>query len=103
MINTVDLRDLDFWAQSTAERDKAFESLRASDEKVFCPRDDGPGYYALTRYDQIAEASRNPRVFSSEPTSVSLTDPPPAAQEIMGSMISLDDPRHARLRRIVAR
>ena len=102
-MNTVDLTDLDFWTQSTAERDKAFESLRAADEKVFCPRDDGLGFYALTRYDQVVAASRNPRVFSSEPTSVSLTDPPPAAQELIGSMISLDDPRHARLRRIVAR
>ncbi len=102
-MNTVELSNLEFWAQSAAERDKAFESLRAADERVFCPREDGPGFYALTRYDQIVEASRKPRVFSSEPTSVSLTDPPKAVQDVMGSIISLDDPRHARLRRIVAR
>jgi cytochrome P450 len=103
LTNTIDLSDLDFWARPPAERDKAFESLRAIDGPVFCPRDDGPGFYALTRYDQIVEASRNPQVFSSVPTAVSLVDPPPAVQEFTGSMISLDDPRHARLRRIVAR
>jgi cytochrome P450 len=102
-MSAVDLADLDFWDRPVEERDKTFESLRALDERVFCPRDDGPGFYALTRHDQVVEASRNPRVFSSEPTAVSLADPPPAVQELLGSMISLDDPRHARLRRIVAR
>jgi cytochrome P450 len=103
VVNTVDLSDLDFWGQPVEDRDKAFESLRAIEERVYCPREDGAGFYALTRYGQVAEASRNPRVFSSEPTAVSLVDPPPAVQVLMGSMISLDDPRHARLRRIVAR
>jgi methyl-branched lipid omega-hydroxylase len=102
-MSNLDLSDLDFWARPIEERDKAFESLRAIDERVFCPRQDGPGFYALTRYDQVVDASRNPRVFSSEPTAVSLVDPPAAVQELLGSMISLDDPRHARLRRIVAR
>jgi methyl-branched lipid omega-hydroxylase len=101
--NTVDLSDLEFWAQSAEQRDKAFESLRASDKRVYCPRGDGPGFYPLTRYGQVVEASRNPRVFSSEPTANSLDDPPPAVQALLGSMLSLDDPRHARLRRIVAR
>jgi methyl-branched lipid omega-hydroxylase len=99
----VDLSDLDFWDQPVEERDKAFETLRAIDGRVYCPREDGSGFYALTRYGQVVEASRNPRVFSSEPTAVSLVDPPPAVQPLLGSMISLDDPRHARLRRIVAR
>ncbi|WP_344592026.1 cytochrome P450 [Actinomadura vinacea] len=103
MAVTIDLSGMDFWAQPYTERDKAFASLRAVGEPVFCPRPDAPGFYALTRYDQVVEASRNPQVFSSEPTSVSLDDPPPAARELMGSMISLDDPRHARLRRIVSR
>jgi cytochrome P450 len=103
VINTVDLSDLDFWAQPDEERDKAFESLRALDARVYCPRADGPGFYALTRYGQVLEATRNPKVFSSEPIANSLDDPPPAVQALLGSMLSLDDPRHARLRRIVAR
>ena len=103
MITNVDLYDLNFWTRPPGERDETFAALRAAEEPVFCPRDDGPGFYALTRYEHVAEASRNPKVFSSEPTPVALDDPPPAVQELIGSMISLDDPRHARLRRIVAR
>ncbi|MQY02017.1 cytochrome P450 [Actinomadura macrotermitis] len=97
------LADLDFWARPQAERDELFAALRAAPAPVFCPRPDGPGFYALTRYDQVAEASRHPEIFSSEPTAVGLDDPPPSSVRPAGSMISLDDPRHARLRRIVSR
>jgi methyl-branched lipid omega-hydroxylase len=103
MTPSIDLSSLEFWALPAAERDALFATLRAADGPVFCPFRDGPGFYALTRYDQVAEVSRNPQVFSSEPTATSLDDPPPAIQEFTGSMIGLDDPRHARLRRIVAR
>ena len=99
----VDLADLDLWMRPRGEQDALFASLRAADGPVFCPRPDGTGFYAVTRHDQILEASRNPEVFSSEPTSTGLEDPPPALAEYIGSMISLDDPRHARLRRIVSR
>lgn len=97
------LPSLDFWTAPQAERDAVFASLRSSREPVFCPVPDGPGFYALTRYEQVTEASRRPDVFSSQPTAVSLVDPPPEVVEYSASMISLDDPRHARLRRIVSR
>ncbi|TDE35874.1 cytochrome P450 [Actinomadura sp. 6K520] len=97
-----DLASLDFWAKPYAERDEMFAGLRAAEGSVFCPLRGGSGFYALTRYGQVAEASRKPEVFSSQPTAVSLVDPPPVA-DYVGSMISLDDPRHARLRRIVSR
>ncbi|MFI0453814.1 cytochrome P450 [Actinomadura sp. 6N118] len=97
------LTDLDFWAMPQSDRDALFASLRTAKGPVFCPRPDGPGFYALTRYEQVTEASRHPDVFSSEPTAVSLVDPSASVSEYAGSMISLDDPRHARLRRIVSR
>ncbi|WP_433469037.1 cytochrome P450 [Spirillospora sp. CA-128828] len=97
------LVSLDFWAKPQVERDELFASLRAVQGPVFCPVPDEPGFYALTRYEEVAEASRNPEVFSSQPTAVSLVDPPPQVADYTGSMISIDDPRHARLRRIVSR
>lgn len=97
------LSSLDFWARPHDERVELFSALRAVDGPVFCPLPDESGFYALTRYEQVAEASRKPEVFSSEPTAVSLIDPPPRVTDYTGSMISLDDPRHARLRRIVSR
>ncbi|MGI5414895.1 cytochrome P450 [Actinomadura luteofluorescens] len=97
------LVSLDFWSKPQDERDEMFASLRAADGPVFCPVPDEPGFYAITRYEDVAEASRNPQVFSSQPTAVSLVDPPPQVAPYSGSMISIDDPRHARLRRIVSR
>lgn len=105
----IHLADLEFWARPPAERDEVFARLRASRGPVLVPESRGsdgtllPGFYALTRHDQITEVSRNPQTFSSEPSAVSLDDPPPQVRELVGSMISMDDPRHARLRRIVSR
>ncbi|MEV0400347.1 cytochrome P450 [Actinoallomurus sp. NPDC050550] len=102
-----DLARLDFWARPPAERHQVFAKLRAAGEPVFVeyPRPGQPvdGFYALTRHAEILEASRNPQVFSSEPTATSLDDPPSELRDYVGSMISLDDPRHARMRRIVSR
>jgi cytochrome P450 len=100
------LANLSFWAKPPEERHALFTSLRAADAQVFCPlpqSPDGEGFFALTRYEEVAEASRHPEIFSSEPTSTSPVDPSPPISDYTGSMISLDDPRHARLRRIVSR
>ncbi len=67
---------------------------------------DGPGqrgYYALVRHADVAEASRNPALFSSAADATSIEDLPAEVTEYFGSMINMDDPRHARLRRIVSR
>src|SRR5262249_12597346 len=63
----------------------------------------GPGYYALVRHADVVEASRNPDVFSSGKGATSIPDLPVEFNEYFGSMINMDDPRHARLRRIVSR
>jgi cytochrome P450 len=63
----------------------------------------GAGYYALVRHADVTEASRNAAVFSSEPCSNSIPDMPRWLAVYFGSMINMDDPRHARLRRIVSR
>jgi methyl-branched lipid omega-hydroxylase len=105
----VHLADLEFWSRPPAERDEVFARLRASREPVLVPESLGPGgrplpgFYALTRHDQISEVSRRPKIFSSEPSATTMDDPPPQVRRLIGSMISMDDPRHARLRRIVSR
>ncbi|MFB9252341.1 cytochrome P450 [Sphaerisporangium melleum] len=106
----IDLSDLDFWARPMAEREHAFELLRERDAPVFfaepaqtfVPR--GPGYHAVVRHADILEISRNPAVFSSEGGgATNIVDMPAEFAEYFGSMINMDDPRHARLRRIVSR
>ncbi|MFG6196850.1 cytochrome P450 [Nonomuraea sp. JJY05] len=105
-----DLSDRDFWARPMSEREEAFERLRALEtpaffqemEIDFAPR--GPGYHALVKHADILEASRNPEVFcSGDGGATNIPDMPAEFAEYFGSMINMDDPRHARLRRIVSR
>lgn len=105
-----DLSDIDtFWTAPIAERAAGFAALREREPVPFYPEPEveylpsGPGYYALTRLDDIVEASRTPQIFVSGQGSTSVKDSPPEFREFFGSMIEMDDPRHARLRRIVSR
>jgi cytochrome P450 len=103
-----DLSDIGFWTAPIAERAAAFAGLREHEPVPFFPEPDiglprGPGFWALTRLDDLAEASRNAAVFTSGKGAASVVDQPPEFREFFGSMINMDDPRHARLRRIVSR
>ena len=86
-----------------------FAQLRALDAPPYFDQpespfsDDADGYYALVKHADVVEASRHPEIFSSARGATSLVDLPPEFNEYFGSMISMDDPRHARLRRIVSR
>ena len=61
----------------------AFRALRNADELVFfdewefedCPFPKGPGYWAVTRYEDVWAASRNPQVFISGRGATSATSP----------------------------
>ncbi|WP_344939354.1 cytochrome P450 [Sphaerisporangium flaviroseum] len=106
----INLSDWDFWARPMAEREHAFELLRERETPVFfeepelsfAPR--GQGYHAIVRHADIIEISRNPDVFcSGDGGATNIADMPPEFAEYFGSMINMDDPRHARLRRIVSR
>ena len=105
----IDLSDMAFWGWPLADRAAAFAQLRAQDRPQFFAEPEtpfaekGPGYYALVRHADVAEASRRPDVFSSGKGATSIVDLPADFNEYFGSMINMDDPRHARLRRIVSR
>ena len=51
----------------------------------------------------MVEISRRPKDFCSGQGAISIPDMPAEAMEFFGSFISMDDPRHARQRGIVAR
>lgn len=109
MINPDLSNVVEFWTLPIEDRAAAFTELRTSGTIPFFAEpdlgfgSDGPGYYALTRWDDIVEASRKPKIFRSEPTATSISDLPVELREVFGSMINMDDPRHSRLRRIVSR
>ncbi|MFE7561479.1 cytochrome P450 [Kitasatospora sp. NPDC057500] len=96
-----DLADPAFWRLPDHARAAAFAELR----RLPAPArfGDAPGFHALVRHADVVEASRNPAVFLSGP---GVTTPEPArwVRLLFGdSMVNLDDPRHAQLRRIVSR
>lgn len=108
-LGDIDLGTLDFWDWDDDRRDGAFATLRREapisffEVPEFSGFPTGAGHWALTTYDDVRHASRHPEVFSSIPTSTALNDVPVQIAEYVGSMISLDDPRHLRLRGIVNR
>jgi methyl-branched lipid omega-hydroxylase len=95
-----------FWDQPEEYRDGAFFTLRHQQPVPFFSEPTapgfpvGPGFWSLTRFDDVWQASRHPKIFSSVP-SIVIADNAPEVAEFFGSMIVLDDPRHVRLRTIV--
>lgn len=103
-----DLSDLRFWARPLDERAAVFADLRTRNPQFyelprmpFLPKN--PGYWAIVRHADIAEISRTPEVFSSEPSATAPGDMPNWMNKYFNSMIDMDDPRHAKIRRIVSR
>jgi cytochrome P450 len=105
----IDLSANEFWGLPLSERAASFALLRAQQRPRFFAEphvpfaEPGPGYYALVRYADVVEASRHPEVFCSGRGATNIADLPAEFNEYFGSMLNIDDPRHARLRRIVSR
>lgn len=106
--DTADLGTREFWAAPWPQRHAAFAALRAADglpwfaEPEFPGFPPGNGFRAVTRHADIDEVSRDPTRFCSGQGAVSILDLPAEAHEFFGSLISMDAPRHTKIRRIAA-
>src|SRR5690606_38672019 len=108
-LDEIQLSDLDLWTGPIEVRDAAFARLRA--ERPIAPMKlpalphmglpEGE-HWPLTRHPDIIHARRHPELFCSG-RGFMIADMPPSFVEYFGSMIGMDDPQHARLRRIVSR
>ncbi|MEX2627320.1 MAG: cytochrome P450, partial [Ilumatobacteraceae bacterium] len=109
-LEEIDLSDIGFWLAPREFRHEAFRTLRNTPglphypERVIegFPFPPGPGYYAVTRHDDVWYVSRNPQLFCSGQGS-NIGDLPQEMNEFFGSMINMDDPKHFRLRSIVSK
>ena len=71
-LDDIDLSNPEFWKRGWAEREGAFQTLRRERPMAFFPEADlglpvpaGEGYWAVTKYADIREASHNAKIFSS--------------------------------------
>jgi cytochrome P450 len=109
-LGSFNVSDPEFWLLPRDVREGAFRALRAAPQLQFfdewkfvdSPFPQGPGYYALARYEDVWFASRNPQLFCSGHGS-NIGDLPQEMNEFFGSMINMDDPKHFRLRSIVSK
>jgi methyl-branched lipid omega-hydroxylase len=107
-VDSINISDPEFWKGSRQHRESVFATLRREAPVKFFPEiplanfPQGPGYWALTKHDDIWHVSRNPELFCSGKGS-NIADLTVELNEFFGSMISMDDPKHVRLRTIVSK
>jgi len=108
-VDEIHLGDIEQWMRP--DREGIFAKLRAEAPVSFheeaelppeVPYPRGPGFWAVTRFDDVMQVSRDPDGFHSAP-SVNIGDIPPEIAEWLGSMINMDAPKHTMLRLIVNR
>jgi cytochrome P450 len=108
-LDAIDLSDREFWGAPPDQRHAVFDLLRRESPFAFFAEpvipyiEPGAGYHAVTRYADVEAISCRPALFASGSGAVSIADMPPDLNEFYGSLISMDDPRHAKIRRIVAK
>ncbi len=108
-LDAVDLSDRDWWIGPPSVRYATFAALRRDRPFAFFAEPEmpgipvGPGYWAVTRYADLEAISSQPAIFCSGRGAVSIPDVPAELNEFYGSLISMDDPRHAKIRRIVSK
>ena len=103
MAPAINLIDPEYFAQHGHPWDQ-YAWLRANSPVFWHDEPDGPGFWAITKYDDIRAISRTPKIFSSYETGVMLPDPDPMglyAQRLM--MLNMDPPQHDRFKLLVSR
>ncbi|MGV0812893.1 cytochrome P450 [Mycolicibacterium boenickei] len=83
---------------------QAFRELRRRAPVAWHPYADGPGFWALSGYDEILAVSRDSASWSSQQTGVFFDVPPPDEAYQLGlMMLTMDPPRHTALRMLVSK
>jgi len=81
-----------------------FRQLRREAPVSFQPEPDGPGFWCLTRYEDVRHVSRHPELFSSWRGGTNLYDlDPDGLAKLRAIMLNMDPPQHVKFRRTVQR
>ncbi len=125
-LSHIDLTNPDVFQQGTPY--EWFRQLRAEDPVYWHEEEEGPGFWNITKYEDLRHVSRNPLLFSSEVGGTQMRDPtaqertqmgerdpnapaPTTVSGAMGSggptafpiMLNMDPPRHVMFRRVIQR
>ncbi|MBS1677981.1 MAG: cytochrome P450 [Actinobacteria bacterium] len=100
-LDHIDLGDPNLFVESVPH--EAFALLRREDPVHWNEEPDGPGFWAVTRYEDIRHVHRAVDVYSSEIGGTSLEDLDQEQIEARKSMLDMDPPRHDELRGLIAR
>jgi cholest-4-en-3-one 26-monooxygenase len=100
-LDTIDLTNKDVFVEGVPYQ--WFETLRREAPVYWHPEPDGgPGFWCVTRYDDVVTVNRDNQTFSSNRGAVFMWDLPPEdleQQRLM--MLNMDPPIHTRYRRLV--
>jgi methyl-branched lipid omega-hydroxylase len=107
-VDDIELGRFLFWGEPIEARDAVFARLRAAQPVAYHSRLDHlpgtptpRGFWSVTTFAGVREVSRNPHLFSSADGIRVDESIDPAFDDHFRSIISMDDPRHMKLRLVV--
>ena len=81
-----------------------YDWLRENDPVHWHEEPEGTGFWALTRFEDVAKSGRDPKIFSSEPT-IMITDPETGTALAFDGehkmMLMMDPPDHTAFRKLI--
>jgi cholest-4-en-3-one 26-monooxygenase len=100
-LSEVDIADPDVYV--ARRQYEMFALLRREAPVFWHPDKEGPGFWALTRYEEVSTVSKNPQLFSAAERTVFMFEP--SAEDLANlqlMMVNKDPPNHTKLRRLVS-
>jgi cytochrome P450 len=94
----LDITDPDIYVHGVPHA--TFKRLRDTDPVSWWAETDGAGFWAVTRYNDILEVSKNPQIFSSK-KGIRIEDMQPDELEARKTVMEMDPPEHTAYRRMV--
>ena len=101
-LTDIDLTNPDIFQTGTPH--DMFRLLRREAPVFWHEEKNGPGFWAVTKYDDLKYVSRNPQLFSSEAQGTLLRDPPAAdLPYVQAIMLNMDPPKHRHYRALISK
>ena len=99
-LSDVDLTDVDLFQRGTPH--DMFKLLREEAPVFWHEEKEGPGFWAITKYEDLKWVSKNPAIFSSEKQGTLARNPEPdELLMIQQIMLNMDPPKHRNYRALV--